>query len=256
MQRFFDKGIVLALVAALLAFTIANALIAYHNIRDLYDARVRVGQSREVQKSLHQLLGTAATAEAGVRGYVITGEARYLEPYDRAAEANEKLVARLKDLTAASADQRARLASVAARARDHIAELAAIRDARARGVDAAQREMATERGRLGMEELRRDVAEMDQEEAAMLDSRAQASVRSMDIARASSALAAILGVLMIVALIYQMRRNLVARDRAAAGLVAQKELFRTTLASLGEAVVTCDTEGRVNFLNGAAETLT
>ena len=142
------------------------------------------------------------------------------------------------------------------RVHDHAAELAAIRDARSGGIEAAQREMASDRGRFAMEELRREVLDMDREEAAMLDARAFASLRSADIARASAAVAAILGVLMIVALVYQMRRNLAARDRANSGLVAQKELFRTTLASLGEAVVTCDTEGRVTFMNGAAEALT
>ena len=44
MQRFFDKGVVLGLVIALLAFTVANGLIAYRNLRDLYEARVRVGE--------------------------------------------------------------------------------------------------------------------------------------------------------------------------------------------------------------------
>ena len=256
MQRFFDKGIVLGLVMALLAFTVANGLIAYRNIRDLYDARVRVGESREVQNALHQILGTAAAAEAGVRGYVITGEPRDLEPFVRAAESDEKLLARLAELTADNPAQRSRLARIAVRVRDHAAELAAIRDARSGGIEAAQREMAGDRGRSAMEELRHELLDMDREETAMLDARAFASLRSADIARASAAVAAILGVLMIVALVYQMRRNLAARDRANAGLVAQKELFRTTLASLGEAVVTCDTEGRVTFMNGAAQALT
>ena len=254
MQRFFDKGVVLALVAALLAFTIANAVIAYHNILDLYEARIRVGSSREVQKALHQLLGTAAAAQAGVRGYVISGDERYLDGFEKAAESNEKVIARLNELTEGSPDQRGRLALVAVRMREHIAELERVRNARAQGLEAAQREMQIEHAR--MEALRQDVLEMDREESALLDARALSSLRSMDLARASAAVAAIMGVLMIVALIYQMRRNLAARDRAAAGLVAQKELFRTTLASLGEGVVTCDTEGRVSFMNGAAEALT
>ena len=83
MQRNFDKGM-WAAVGLLFAFTIANALVASHNIRDLYDARVRVGQSRQVQGTLQRVLSAAADAETGVRGYVITGEAAYLEPYQAA----------------------------------------------------------------------------------------------------------------------------------------------------------------------------
>jgi PAS domain S-box-containing protein len=39
-------------------------------------------------------------------------------------------------------------------------------------------------------------------------------------------------------------------------LRAQREWFRVTLASIGDAVVTADNEGRVTFINGAAERLT
>ena len=39
-------------------------------------------------------------------------------------------------------------------------------------------------------------------------------------------------------------------------LAEEKELFRTTLASIGDAVVTTDTQGRVTYLNAVAQTLT
>lgn len=55
-------------------------------------------------------------------------------------------------------------------------------------------------------------------------------------------------------LVEQYRRAREARDRAVAP--GPNELWRTTLASIGDAVIATDTEGRVTFLNPVAEQLT
>jgi len=49
---------------------------------------------------------------------------------------------------------------------------------------------------------------------------------------------------------------LAARRRAEEALRRQSELLRITLASIGDAVISTDAEGRVTFLNGVAEALT
>ena len=49
---------------------------------------------------------------------------------------------------------------------------------------------------------------------------------------------------------------LLARRRAEEELRKQSEWLRTTLASIGDAVITTDAEGRVTFMNGVAESLT
>jgi PAS domain S-box-containing protein len=49
---------------------------------------------------------------------------------------------------------------------------------------------------------------------------------------------------------------LLARLRAKEALRKQTEWLRVTLASIGDAVISTDAEGRVTFLNGVAEPLT
>ena len=49
---------------------------------------------------------------------------------------------------------------------------------------------------------------------------------------------------------------LLARQQAERELATEQERLRITLASIGDAVISTDAEGRVTFLNGVAETLT
>src|SRR5262249_51944637 len=61
---------------------------------------------------------------------------------------------------------------------------------------------------------------------------------------------------MVAAFAALLRRSLRARDKAAAVLGEQRERYRITLASIGDAVITTDAGGRGASLNAAAEALT
>jgi two-component system, sensor histidine kinase and response regulator len=68
--------------------------------------------------------------------------------------------------------------------------------------------------------------------------------------------AALLGLGMAAAFFYLLRRYLHAQTRTTVVLHEQREWFRTTLSSIGDAVIATDAEGRVRFLNGVAQSLT
>ncbi len=57
-------------------------------------------------------------------------------------------------------------------------------------------------------------------------------------------------------LILAMIRDITERKKAEAALAAEKELLFVTLRSIGDAVITTDTEGRITSLNRVAEKLT
>src|SRR5262249_16189140 len=55
---------------------------------------------------------------------------------------------------------------------------------------------------------------------------------------------------------YLSQRNLLLQQRGAEVLAEQRERLRTTLASIGDAVISTDTEGCITNMNAVAESLT
>src|SRR5437764_10990240 len=104
-----------------------------------------------------------------------------------------------------------------------------------------------------MDDMRCAVAVMRQAEEALLRRRADESERSFRTAVLSIVLPALMGIALLGLVFYFSRRNLVARQRWAEILAEQRERLRVTLASIGDAVIATDAEGRIVYLNGVAE---
>ena len=256
MRRNFDLAVT-AMLGLLMALLVGNGVVTYHHIRDLYESRMRVDESRAVLEAIDDILSAAQDAETGVRGYLIAGDKSYLEPYELALP---RLDVRLKDLrrlVANSGEQLDRIPVLRAQVRHLEANLEELLGAYRQGGAEGARVLFAEGGaKQAMDDLRRTTNRMRMHETVVRDRRAEASQQSRDLALASVGSATILGFILLAALVVQMRRNSRSRDVAADLLEGQKELFRTTLGSLGEAVVTCDPGGRVTYINATAEALT
>src|SRR5689334_15149056 len=82
-------------VAIILACVVALAVSNSHQIREATEAAAR---SQETLRELERILTTMVDAETGMRGYVITGQESYLDPYNFAITTIDRRMARLRQL--------------------------------------------------------------------------------------------------------------------------------------------------------------
>ncbi len=156
-----------------LATLLAIGAVAYRNTTSLVETSRRVAQTHVVLEKLAALLAAATDAETGQRGFLLTGEPRFLEPYLAATRRLGALGQDLRTLTAGDPAQQRRLDAADRVLAAKLAELEeTIGLRRTRGFDAALAVVRSERGKQLMDELRADVGEMEREEAGRLVSRA------------------------------------------------------------------------------------
>src|SRR5256885_10929549 len=74
-------------------------IVSYLSVVRLNDSAASVAHTHEVLSSLELLLAAATDSETAERGYVITGDESYLEPYQQAAAVVDGQARRLRELT-------------------------------------------------------------------------------------------------------------------------------------------------------------
>jgi PAS domain S-box-containing protein len=256
MSAKLSRGLIISIVLVAGAL-IMNAGVTYWNTRHLVEAARMVAHTHEVLDALEQVISTLKDAETGQRGYLITGEPRYLEPFNSAVATIRDRIERLERLTADNPGQQARLGELkrhVAAKMDELKETVNLR--RDRDFDAARQIVLTDRGKAEMDATRGVVGAMDEEERRLLELRDRQSRTSYVIAVASGMATALLGLLLLGILFLVLRRHLEERWRAAMIVHEQREWLRATLGCIGDAVIATDGEGRVTFLNSVAAALT
>ncbi|MFT3768288.1 MAG: CHASE3 domain-containing protein [Minicystis sp.] len=144
---------------ALLLWTLHAAL------RDAPTASALIARTEAKRATIQELLTTLVDAETGQRGYLLTGAPAYLEPYDRAIERWELLLVRARRLTADQPAQQRRLDDVERLARLKLREMNdTIRLREQSSFDAALSVVRAGQGKEVMDEIRAEVAAMQDEE--------------------------------------------------------------------------------------------
>ncbi|MDY3563142.1 CHASE3 domain-containing protein [Gemmata sp. JC673] len=155
---------------------VAAACGSYFGVRGLADTHRQVVHTHEVLTEVRDTLSLLKDAETGQRGYLLTGDAKYLEPYDAAVAQVRQRFRRLRALTADNADQQERLGALERVTAVRLGELdETIRLRREAGFEAARRVVVEDRGKNLMDEVRRLTGEMEAAEQGLLEARAEAA---------------------------------------------------------------------------------
>lgn len=255
MGQTVDRG-VLAGVGVVLAVLLINAVLAYRNTRQLDEDATWVAHTHQVLDLTSEVLLALVNAETGSRGFRITGKEEFLQPYHTALEQLDERIAQLKDMTRDNDRQQDRIARLKVMIDARLGRLQQGIDLRRHNADEAKAFTASGKGKAQMDAIRGLIAEMKQEEQQLLQDREGRSQNAYQVAVGSELATALVGLASVGACCLLLRRSLAARQRAATDLEEQHEWLQVTLASIGDAVIATDMQGRVVLLNPVAERLT
>lgn len=196
------------------------AVVSYRNANLLIENDSLVERSHQVRLELADLLSTIKDAETGERGFVITGEENYLDPYKSALGEIHTALADFRKLTSDSADQTKRLATLGPIIDTKLSELKAIIDLRrSQGFDAAAKLVATNAAQNHMDQIRAIVADADQEARDVLKQRSEEARASAEMTMSIILWGGLLGTLAVCAIGLLITRSLSQQIGSAVGQV-------------------------------------
>ena len=157
-------------------------VISYVSINRLREDAGWTSRTEEVISSLSQLLSDVTDAETGQRGYAITADDAYLEPYHGAQRGIRTDLGSLRELLADDGAQQRRLDPVEALVEKRMARLALeIELRRSQGLGAAQAAIASGLGKQLHDQIRGLVADMETAERVTLRDREAQAKRGSEI---------------------------------------------------------------------------
>jgi methyl-accepting chemotaxis protein len=156
-----------------------------------------------------EVLSLLTDAETGQRGYIITGDEAYLEPYNTAIGDLPKVVKDLRQLTADNLNQQKRIDEAEPIIAERLTVLKEIIDTRRRGgLDQAARALLAGEGKKLMDNLRRILDQMDNEERGLLKLRAEEGETAASGAKSTIIFGTILCLLFVTAAGFLITRSL------------------------------------------------
>src|SRR5437660_6114091 len=99
-------------------------IVAYRGMTELIDNADWVTHTHKVKETIFEVLSALKDAETGQRGFLLTGEERYLEPYQSAIKTIDRHIQDLRELTSDNRNQQKRLATMQPLVAGKLAELA------------------------------------------------------------------------------------------------------------------------------------
>lgn len=239
------------------AILIIIGVVSYQSATRLIETNNRVAQTQERLNKLEELLSQIKDAETGQRGYLLTGEERYLAPYKTAIASVNGEIKQLRKLTANYPNQQRQLEAIESAIKNKLAELKGTIDLRKyQGFEAALELMRTDLGKKLMDDIRSLVRQMETQENELLKQQlaeAETSARYTIVTLAIGIVLTFVILCGIYSLIYQ---EITERQWAEEALKKERNFISAIIDTSSALVVVLDREGKIVRFNRACEQTT
>ncbi|MDO6432735.1 response regulator [Flavitalea sp. BT771] len=175
MKLTLEKKILISFITCSLILLFV-AIISIRNSESFVSSNQRVTHTHEVLNALEQTLVNELDAETRKRGFVITGDEAYLDPFNRAMASVSGSLDKVKELTKDNAAQQKNVAHIEALT-DTLTRFmtACIRIRQTQGFEKAKEKVATGEGRRLLDEVRATIDNAREIEQTLLAQRKQAT---------------------------------------------------------------------------------
>jgi len=218
-------------VAAFLLLAL-NAAVSFTTLSKLDAANHLVADSEQSLRLLGELRANIVDAETGQRGYIITGDERYLDPYVNARPVVTTRLRELTRLTTNDTERAARLTALAPLVSKRLDQLnEGITARRERGLTAATALVQEDLGKVTADRIRHIVSELQSREEVMLATRNTEAEFNAYITTVTFAVATFLNVCLLGGICFLVIRGAVMRRKTS---ITEREFNTKLAASLAE----------------------
>src|SRR5258708_2259852 len=244
-------------------FAIATAILvfvgwqSYRNTARFAEASEWRKHTYDVLRNIDAIVAGLVDAETGQRGYLLTGQESYLEPYRAAIQNVGQTIGNLNSLTSDNPNQQKRIQILGPLVEKKLGELQLTIDLRKKeGLASANKVVLEGSGKRWMDQIRALLSEMTSEEEALLRARTEQTSQSVTRSVRTVFAGTLLSISLLVLCFVLLTRELSERKKAQDALEKSEKWFSTTLSSIGDAVLAADMNGAVSFMNPVAQSLT
>jgi len=169
-----------AISAVGLLAIVLNSIVAANGVRSVVAIQQQVTHTQIALTALENIMLTMDTAETGQRGYVITGQAKYLQPYNAAVGSIGSKLDALPGKLDRAPDVATRLQTLNHLISEKLQELAQTVSLRQQGQTAEALQISdSNRGQEVMDQIRTEIEGLQTDETAVLNTQQQAAERGV-----------------------------------------------------------------------------
>ena len=235
----------------------AIGILSYISARSADRASAALAIARSVVRLDNELLSAMKDAETGQRGFLLSGQERYLEPYNHALSAVPGLLRQLETLTRSTPDQNQQLKRIEPIVSAKFAELnQTIELRRSNNTAQALAIVNAGTGKVAMDEIRARCQTLYQLADQRLLRFAEITDRNSSRLRIVATVGSGLLLAFLLITIATVFRGLDRRDELFAQAFANERRLAVTLSSIADGVIATDASARITILNPVAGQLT
>jgi PAS domain S-box-containing protein len=255
-RRGFFKQIVagFGLAATILA---AVGWVSYRSLTEQIATSKQSIHSKNVSEKLEHILSLISDAEAGQRGYLLTGNDRYLEPYNTAISKLEKQIFKLRKLTLDRPEYQRQIDSLEPllfKKLILIQETVYLR--RNQDLDTVSQSIKLLQSNSLMDYIQSAIESMKDSENKLFEERSRAAEASSRKTLFAFASGLCFSFLVLAIVYYFIYREISLRYRTERGLELERDFAAAIFETVGAIVMVLDSEGRIIRFNRACERIT